>query len=352
MTQFHDVFFEYLQSRFGHSISKLLFTQYQQKLGITNLQQLSQQDQLDFVNKTIYGVYAKFYPPDKIQRIILACLFRFGMLEAASRTQSMTNMANQFSEVAIEKIHDISQVKSLQDNAFCLGFNFDGDMKAALHIFIDNEQADQLGRKVVQSMMGDQQGMDTEFIQSAIVEYFNVILPALIDVVTNTLNISVTFLPIDQATMQQQLEGTYMSLATSSITIIQKHAQITLRSALLMEQVSDTLMHMLEKDTNVTDVLNSSKIVIVAEQKDDKYEALVQFLKKYANFVETDIRVQDAMKDCNIIDMHKVSVADLDRIIEFLTKRYFYKYSDFKKRNIAANIQYIYGYYKKEDDVQ
>lgn len=145
MVSYHIILLDFLEKKFGPTISKELFKLHMNKEHIDSFEHfesLSLVDQHKFIDKLLLGVFQDFYDKEYVLQISLASLFRFFILEHIHTFDSLQNSSitcESFDLKSISKIEyiDLKYISGSKDSR--LIFSLQGDLTGLLSISYSEE---------------------------------------------------------------------------------------------------------------------------------------------------------------------------------------------------------------------
>ncbi|MFP4402865.1 MAG: chemotaxis protein CheC [Nanoarchaeota archaeon] len=374
MDNFKTIITAFAKQSLGGLAGELLLDDYCNKFNIKNLSSLDEIQKKKFINAFIYGVFHKHMSKSKIDTIRLHVNLLFCLDNATKKISTMLNkdvflnpldMKYQTFE-NFEKI-----INNLGDGVVVIPVHVTGYVSATILIFIYRDSAILLGNIMLKSMLGIEKSDDffDDMKQSAIQEFFNIVIPTFADTIANTLNQEIFInLPETEITdVQKQIDyafskfnfdgdenyGIKKIMSTSIGFVIDKSNTINGMCFLLLESEPEIIYDSLGKSNiKIDDTLESMNLEKIELLKDpNRYKVLLDFL---INFIpeNTGIIIDNLMEELGISSLNNVSVGIRRQFVKKLINDYFSSNSKKIVDFIQNNCEKIFniGSKIKEDD--
>lgn len=374
MDNFKTIITAFAKQSLGGLAGELLLDDYCNKFNIKNLSSLDEIQKKKFINAFIYGVFHKHMSKSKIDTIRLHVNLLFCLDNATKKISTMLNkdvflnpldMKYQTFE-NFEKI-----INNLGDGVVVIPVHVTGYVSATILIFIYRDSAILLGNIMLKSMLGIEKSDDffDDMKQSAIQEFFNIVIPTFADTIANTLNQEIFInLPETEITdVQKQIDyafskfnfdggenyGIKKIMSTPIGFVIDKSNTINGMCFLLLESEPEIIYDSLGKSNiKIDDTLESMNLEKIELLKDpNRYKVLLDFL---INFIpeNTGIIIDNLMEELGISSLNNVSVGIRRQFVKKLINDYFSSNSKKIVDFIQNNCEKIFniGSKIKEDD--
>lgn len=345
MNNFKQIITTFAKQTLGGLAGEILLEDYSKKYNITDLSLLSYEQQQKFIDAFLWGVFHRHMDKPKIDSIRLKLNLHFSLGQATETIAGMLgkDILLQPLDVKFQNFENFETIiNNLEDGIIVIPVQLSGYIVATLLIFIFRESAITLGNVMVQTMLGAEETDNflTDMKQSAIKEFFNMVIPAFADTVANTLNqkILLSMPDTDITDSQAQIDlafskinfdgsanyGIDKIMSTPIGFVIDGNKEVSGIAFLLMENSPDIIADSLDS-TNIKedDSLEQIDLDSIEIPKDsNRYKAIIEFLR---NFMKDDPQpvVDNLMEDLGITSLNNVSVGLRRRYINQIMDDHF-----------------------------
>lgn len=347
-----DIVIGFFSDRYGLLMSRTLFAQYLEKLHITDFSDLKEEEKVDFGQKVIEHVYKKFYPPDKIQNLKLLFLIRFAMNSSIQKINDLLETDADMRVEPFETVFDdeLADAKKLFDNpkSFNVGFTSKEVLDGALMVSMDLINSIDLGKRLIFSMTHkeDQKNEMDEIKITAIYEFFNMIIPDFLKVISDIYGQNINFLPLryDEFLKSNCKDGRIMppskSFKTTLELMLGKHI-VKLNVYFFLNDANKSFIELLSKQgEKAEDPFEYTPPKIFLEKTGDVRADIEKF------FGLLSLRPEDldiVMERAGFRTLDNFRFHEFAIFYKFLAEEYFPNSSEQKKRTIKENLKYLLG---------
>lgn len=345
MNNFKQIITTFAKQTLGGLAGEILLDDYSAKYNIQDLSLLSYEQQQKFIDAFLWGVFHRHMDKAKIDSIRLKLNLHFSLGQATETIAGMLgkDILLQPLDMKFQTFENFEKIiNNLEDGIIVIPVQLSGYIVATLLLFIYRESAITLGNVMVQTMLGSEETDNflTDMKQSAIKEFFNMVIPAFADTVANTLNqkillsmpdtdITDSQAQIDQAFSKISFDGSAnygidKIMSTPLGFLIDGNKQVSGIAFLLMENSPDIISDSLEstniKEDDSLEKLDLAKIEIPKDR--NRYKAIIEFLR---HFMKDDPQpvVDNLMEDLGITSLNNVSVGLRRRYINQIMDDHF-----------------------------
>lgn len=349
MTRFKEIMTSFAKQSLGGLAGEILLEDYSKRFNIPDLSVLNEKQQKKFIDAFLWGVFHRHLPKERIDSLRLQINLHFcidnatdsisGMLGKKIRLKPLDMRFQSFEN--FEKI-----INNLEEGVVVIPVRLSGYFSATLLIFIFRDGATTLGNIMVKSMLGVDKSDDflDEMKQSAIKEFFNIVIPTFADTIANTLNqeIFISMPETDITDSQSQIDGAMGKInfdgssdygikkimSTPLGVLIEEKHYISGMAFLLMETEPSIISQSIQKTgIKSDDTMEQMDLENIEIPKDtNRYQAITKFLR---NFTDKDVNkiVDDLMEDIGISSLNNASVGIRRKFVNRLMDDYFSNHS-------------------------
>jgi chemotaxis protein CheY-P-specific phosphatase CheC len=330
MDNFKPIITAFAKQSLGGLAGELLLEDYCNKFNISDLSMLNEIQKKKFIDAFLYGVFHRHMPKYKIDSIRLHVNLLFCLGNATEKISLMLdkNIYLNPLDIKYQSFENFEKIiNNLGEGVVVIPIHVTGYISATIMVFIYRESAILLGNIMLKSMLGIDKTDDyfDDMKQSAIKEFFNIVIPTFADTIANTLNqeLLINLPETDITDVQKQIDfafsrmnfdgainyGIKKIMSTPIGFIIDKTNTISGMCFLLLESEPEIIFNSLEK-TNIKldDTLESMDLDKIELLKDsNRYKVLVDFLK---HFISKDVEkiIDKLMEDFGINSLNNISV--------------------------------------------
>ncbi len=348
----------------GGLAGEILLDDYSRRFNIKDLDMLDKTQQHQFVDAFLDGVFSKHLPRARIDSIRLQLNMHFSIEEAAEKISLMLGKKIELEplDLRYQSYENTKKIlENLEDGVISIPISFSGCMQGSVLICIFRDSAIQLGNLMLRSMMKVTKSDDylDEMKQSAIKEFFNIVIPAFANKVADILGQSLTLsLPeTDITDTRAQIDAVNSMLdhnelkkiiSTPFDMKIEAGKSVAGMAFLLITSELEIINDSLDGAQIITDdsieKIDLSSIAIRTEL--GTYKAMTDFL---SNFLDTDPEkaVDSIMDSLGITSLDKVSVGLRRQFIEHMIGTYFSNNTPRIRQFITEGCEKIFSIEKK-----
>lgn len=349
MDRFKEIVTAFAKQSLGGLAGEILLEDYAKKFNIPDLSKLNKKQQQKFIDAFLWGVYHRHLPLERINSLRLQLNLHFCIDNATDAISGMLGRKIELKplDVKSQTFQNFEKIiNNLGDGVIVIPVKLSGYITSTLLIFIFRESAITLGNIMLKSMLGVDKSDDflDEMKQSAIKEFFNIVIPTFADTIANTLKqeIFIDMPETDITDSQKQIDyamskinfnsdadyGIKNIISTPLGVYIDDNNFVEGMSFLLMESESSVISQSIEKTgIKKDDTLEQMDLEKIEIPKDtNRYGAMIKFLN---NFMEKDSsEIVDAlMEDLGIASLNNVSVGLRRKFINSLMDSQFSSHS-------------------------
>ncbi|MFW5990652.1 MAG: chemotaxis protein CheC [Candidatus Nanoarchaeia archaeon] len=345
MDRFKEIITAFAKQYLGGIAGEILLEDYAKKFNISDLSMLTKKEQQKFIDAFLWGVFHRHLPPERINSLRLQLNLHFCIDNA---TEAISGMLGK--KILLKPLDVKSQtfdnfekiINNLGEGVIVIPVKLSGYITATLLIFIFRDSAITLGNIMLKSMLGIDKTDEflDEMKQSAIKEFFNILIPTFADTIANTLKqeIFIDMPETDITDSQKQIDTAMSKISFSGdenygikniistplgIYIDDKH-YVEGMGFLLMESASSVISQSIEKTgIKKDDTLEQMDLQQIEIPKDtNRYRAITTFLNNFTKDDSTKI-IDNLMDDLGISSLNNVSVGLRRKLINRLLEEHF-----------------------------
>lgn len=343
--RFKEIITAFAKQSLGGLAGEILLEDYAKKYNIPDLAMLNKQQQKKFTDAFLWGVFHRHLPVERINSLRLQLNLHFCIDNATDAISSMLGKKIQLKplDVKSQTFQNFEKIiNNLEEGVIVIPVKLKGYISATLLIFIFRDSAITLGNIMLKSMLGKDKTDDflDEMKQSAIKEFFNIVIPTFADTIANTLKqeIFIDMPETDITDSQKQIDnamskinfsgesdyGIKNIISTPLGVYIDENNLVEGMAFLLMESESSVISQSIEKTgIKKDDTLEQMDLEKIEIPKDNnRYQAIIKFL---GNFTEDDPSqmVDEIMEEIGISNLNNISTGIRRKFVNSLMDNYF-----------------------------
>ncbi|MGM5482751.1 MAG: chemotaxis protein CheC [Nanobdellota archaeon] len=372
MSRFKEIVSAFAKQSLGGLAGEILLEDYAKKFNISDLSKLTQNQQQKFIDAFLWGVYHRHLPMERINSLRLQLNLHFSIYNATDAISGMLgrNIKLKPLDVKSQTFENFEKIiNNLGEGVIVIPVKLTGYISATLLVFIFRESAITLGNIMLKSMLGVEKTDEffDQMKQSAIKEFFNIVIPTFADTIANTLSqeIFIDMPETDITDSQKQIDyamskinfssdsdyGIKNIISTSLGIYIDESNFVEGVAFLLMESESSIVSQSIEKTgIKEDDTIEQMDLENIEIPKDtNRYQAIIKFLRNFTKIEPTKI-VDDIMEELGISSLNNVSVGLRRKLVNTLMDDQFSSHSRKVHDFIKSGCEKIFNIGAKMDD--
>ncbi len=349
MSRFKEIITAFAKQSLGGLAGEILLEDYARRYNIPDLSVLDEKQQQKFIDAFLWGVFHRHLPKERIDSLRLHLNLHFCIDHATDAISDMLAKKIRLKpmDIKFQSFENFEKIiNNLEEGVVVIPVKLTGYMTATMLIFIFRDSASTLGNIMLKSMLGIEKTDDflDEMKQSAIKEFFNIVIPTFADTVANTLkqqifihmpetDITDSQAQIDHAMSKINFDGSQdygikKIMSTPLGIYIDDSNYVGGMAFLLMETDTSVLSQSIEKTgIKSDDTLEQMDLDGIEIPKDlNRYVAMTKFLQNFISEDATKI-IDAAMEDLGITSLNNVSAGLRRNFIKKLMDEIFSSHS-------------------------